>query len=166
MPAQTTVSNGYSGDWQPVTGIRGSKTFTAEEGRSFQDIRAIYPRSGERRSSKFHPESGTAASPRDPFPAKFIELWQATFTCSSTDPCCDTAGAEVLRVLSRYAGYLMRSLTRGKKKSGRLRCSPSLSLWLGSRAQQRLQGHLYSWRSAACTSSNVLSLLRRKTDTP
>lgn len=71
------------------------------------------------------------------------------------------------RVLSRYMQAIWWDLKLvGQKKSGRLRCSPTPSLWLRSRAQQRLRAHLYSWRSAACTSSNVLSLLRRKTDTP
>lgn len=57
-------------------------------------------------------------------------------------------------------------LNPGQKKSGRLCGSPSLSLWLRSWAQHRFQAHLYSWRSATCIPSNVLSLLKRKTDMP
>lgn len=63
----------------------------------------------ERRGSKFHSESGNAASPRDPLSRQFIETWQATCTCSSTDLRFDTADAQVLGVLSHYASYLMRS---------------------------------------------------------
>lgn len=79
--------------------------------------------------------------------------------------CSDSAGAQCPRgalVLCKLSDEILNS---GQKESDRLCCSPSPSLWLRSRAQQRLRAHLYSWRSAACTSSNVLSLLRRKTDT-
>lgn len=91
--------------------------------------------------------------------------WQATLTHSSADVCSDSAGAQSPRgalILCKLSDEILNS---GQKESDRLCCSPSPSLWLRSRAQQRLQAHLYSWRSVACTSSNVLSLLRRKTDT-
>lgn len=130
-----------------------------------QDIRAIYPRSSER-SSKFQSESGNAASPRDLFSRQFIgnltghcDVFKHRYVpryCRCTSP----RGALVLCKLSDEI------LNSGQKESDRLCCSPSPSLWLRSRAQQRLRAHLYSWRSTACTSSNVLSLLRRKTDTP
>lgn len=162
--AWTTALHGQCFDGQPVRSLCGSKRFTTWRGRRLRDIRAIYPRSWER-SSKFQWESGKAAiATFFSFPPIY-STWQATLTHSSADVCSDSAGAQSPRgalVLCKLSDEILNS---GQKESDRLCCSPSPSLWLRSRAQQRLRAHLYSWRSAACTSSNVLSLLRRKTDT-
>lgn len=121
--AWTPVLNGYCTDWQPVTGIQGSKTFTAGEGRRLQDIRAIYPRSWER-SSKFHSESADAASPCDPFPANLLRGWQAgsyVFERRSAlryYRCTSPQGALVACELCDEI------LNSGQKKSGRLCRSP------------------------------------------
>lgn len=100
-----------------------------------------------------------------PFSRQSLKPVRVTVKRANADLCCDAGREEVLRALSYCTACVVKPQTPGRMRLAGYAALFS-SLWLHSRAQQRLGAHLYSWRGAACTSSNVLSLLRRKTDTP
>lgn len=115
---QTTLREGLCVDWQPITSIQGSETFTAGEGRRLCNITAIYPRSAERRSSGLRSGGGGCCIATQPFD----DTWPHYYTFN--------------RYISRYCSHTMRPsdemLNPGQIKSSRLSLPKFMAVLTGT----------------------------------
>lgn len=150
-----------SADWQPITSIQGSETFTAGEGQGGCRVPEQSTQGQDRGGVADYTQNHTMLH-------RHVMLFPSIYRLDRTFNmlkhgqmlwCCWCRGPLI------PCGLSDEILNSGHKESGRLGGSSSQSLWLRSRAQQRLHSHLYSCRNATCIPSNVLSLLRGKTDT-